>query len=56
MDQLMQGFKVRWTKDGKVRTSTVSYGKSSAEERRRELEGQGATGVEIVSVKPGEAL
>lgn len=52
----MQSFKIRWTEDGRVRTSAVSYGASSAEHRKAELEDQGATDVEIVSVKPGEEL
>lgn len=52
----MQNFKVRWTEGDKVRTSVVSYGASSAEHRKQELEGLGVTDVEIISVKPGEEL
>lgn len=50
----MKNFKVKWTEDGKERTSVVSYSESSAEKRKQQLEAAGATNVRVVQVKPGE--
>ncbi|MGZ2360103.1 hypothetical protein LRE75_26065 [Streptomyces sp. 372A] len=54
--QLMDSFRGWWVEGGKIRVSAVSYDVSSAEGRQRQLEGQGATDVEIISAKLGEAL
>ncbi|MET9436927.1 hypothetical protein [Streptomyces sp. NPDC006551] len=50
----MVNYRLHWTENGQARTSAVSYGQTSAEARKAELEAEGATGVEIVQVKPGE--
>ncbi|MFF8610869.1 hypothetical protein ACF06X_33725 [Streptomyces sp. NPDC015346] len=50
----MVNYRLHWTENGERRTSAVSYGLSSAEHRKQQLETAGATDVEIVKVKPGE--
>jgi hypothetical protein len=51
----MQNFALLWTDpDGRPRASAVAYDKTSADERRAELEDAGCTDIEIVSVKPGQ--
>ncbi|MFD6490702.1 hypothetical protein [Streptomyces sp. NPDC060188] len=53
----MKSYGLRWTDpDGTPRAAGVSYDEGSAEDRKKRLEGDGATGVEIVEVKAGERL
>jgi hypothetical protein len=54
-DDPMQNYALTWTDpDGRPRASAVAYDKTSADERRGELEDAGCTDIEIVEVKPGE--
>lgn len=51
----MQNFALTWTApDGTPRASAVAYNKTSADERKSELEKAGARDVEIVAVAPGQ--
>ncbi|MFF1358806.1 hypothetical protein [Streptomyces sp. NPDC058297] len=51
----MKSYWVTWTDaEGRKRVSVVSYNKSSAEDRKEQLEGEGCTDVEIVETKPSE--
>ncbi|MFJ4926803.1 hypothetical protein [Streptomyces sp. NPDC088736] len=53
----MQNFGLTWTDpDGTARASVVSYDRASADDRKRELEEAGASGVEVVATRPGERL
>jgi hypothetical protein len=53
----MKNYGLTWTDaDGTKQASGVSYDKASAEDRKKRLEADGATGIEIVEVKPGERL
>jgi hypothetical protein len=53
----VKNYRLKWTEDGKSRTSVVAYNESSAERRKRELEGQdGVSDVKIVITKLGEKL
>ncbi|WP_329126137.1 hypothetical protein [Streptomyces sp. NBC_01353] len=50
----MDIYRVKWTHGGKERTSVVSYDLPSANDRKTQLEAEGATDIDIVKVKPGE--
>jgi hypothetical protein len=51
----MQNYALTWTSpDGTPHASAVAYDKTSADERKTELEDAGCTDIEIVPVKPGE--
>ncbi|MFF0736928.1 hypothetical protein ACFYVK_35605 [Streptomyces chartreusis] len=51
----MQNYALTWTtSDGTPRASAVAYNKASAEQRKTELKGAGATSVEVVLVRPGQ--
>lgn len=51
----MQNYGLTWTSpDGAPRASAVAYDKTSADERKTELEDAGCTRIEIVPVKPGQ--
>ncbi|WP_159054262.1 hypothetical protein [Streptomyces sp. AS58] len=50
----MRNFGLTWTDaSGIPCVSAVAYDEASAGRRKKELEGAGATGIEIVPVKPG---
>ncbi|MFM9373222.1 hypothetical protein [Streptomyces sp. Da 82-17] len=50
----MTNWMLTWTgPDGKRRLSAVSYDKPSAEHRRRRLEDEGCTDIDIIETKPG---
>ncbi|MFE5514007.1 hypothetical protein ACFQ9J_26085 [Streptomyces sp. NPDC056529] len=52
----MVNYRVKWVRarDGKTMVSTVSYDQPSAEQRKADLEAEGATDIKIVKVRPGE--
>lgn len=51
----MQNYGLTWTDPhGTPRASAVAYDKTSADHRKGELEKAGATGIEILPIKPGE--
>ncbi|WP_328484898.1 hypothetical protein [Streptomyces zaomyceticus] len=52
----MVNYRVKWVRarDGKTMVSTVSYDQPSAEQRKADLEAEGATEIKIVKVRPGE--
>ncbi|MEH0557396.1 hypothetical protein [Streptomyces sp. B21-101] len=51
----MQNFGLTWTDtDSLPRGSAVAYDEPSAQRQKAALETAGCTGVEIVTVKPGE--
>jgi hypothetical protein len=51
----MKNYGLTWTDpDGTPRAAAVSYDKASADHRKRRLEADGATDVEVVETKPGE--
>ncbi|MEU3528801.1 hypothetical protein AB0E62_33970 [Streptomyces sp. NPDC038707] len=51
----MQSYSFTWTDPvGRHRASAVAYDKASADRRRKELEAEGCTDIEIVEVGPGQ--
>ncbi|MFE7238226.1 hypothetical protein [Streptomyces sp. NPDC057580] len=46
----MKNYRLKWTEDGKERTSVVSYNLTSAEERKQELVTEGHTDAAVVEV------
>ncbi|MER6102410.1 hypothetical protein ABT115_08785 [Streptomyces sp. NPDC001832] len=46
----MRNYRLKWTGDGRERTSVVAYDERSAEQRKQELEAAGATEVRVVEV------
>lgn len=53
----MKNYGITWTDPAGVRrASSVSYDKTSANHRKQRLEGDGATDVTVVEVKPGQRL
>jgi hypothetical protein len=48
----VKNYRLKWTEDGRKRTSVVAYNKSSAEHRKQELEGQGVKDAEIIIEAP----
>lgn len=52
----MVNYRVKWVRarDGKTMVSMVSYDQPSAEQRKADLEAEGATDIKIVKVRPGE--
>ncbi|MFI1189738.1 hypothetical protein [Streptomyces californicus] len=55
MPTTMQNYALTWNdSDGRHHASSVAYDKSSANDRKAELQAAGATNVTIVPVRPGE--
>ncbi|MFD7980249.1 hypothetical protein [Streptomyces sp. NPDC059071] len=52
VENVAKTYRVRWTQDGQERESQVGYDQPSAEQRKKRLEEEGVTDVEIVPAAP----